>query len=227
MVGSTRTLTQLFRKLFICSLIVMIILSGTTSMLPIASAEPEIANPKDKIDPALLNLTSIEKKVDVLVGYDEAAAEFKAKNAILLADKTAELLDVYTSLNMIRAKMLITSIIDLAKELFITQIWSNEVSEISQPEQSSVVAEDLENYVPLIDRIGARDLADAGYNGSGVVIAVLDTGVDPLHPDLTVSAFASFVEADTLPLDLVGHGTYAASVAAGTGNMRELHQVQL
>ncbi|TFG94737.1 hypothetical protein E4H12_14635, partial [Candidatus Thorarchaeota archaeon] len=35
---------------------------------------------------------------------------------------------------------------------------------------------------------------------------------------MSVSAFASFVEADTLPLDLIGHGTYAASVALGNGS---------
>ncbi|MCK5240388.1 MAG: S8 family serine peptidase, partial [Candidatus Thorarchaeota archaeon] len=33
-----------------------------------------------------------------------------------------------------------------------------------------------------------------------------------------VPAYASFVEADALPTDILGSGTYAASVAAGTGN---------
>ncbi|MFW9846922.1 MAG: S8 family serine peptidase, partial [Candidatus Thorarchaeota archaeon] len=74
--------------------------------------------------------------------------------------------------------------------------------------------------VSPVDTTGARNLWEKGYNGTGIVIAVLDTGVDTGHQDVNkVNAFASFVEADTLPTDIIGHGTYAASIAAGTGNM--------
>ncbi len=212
-------MVHLTQKVVAYILVCIIIVSGLSVFPPAIAISPDLVEPMDKIDDSLLNQTSLNQYTDVLVGYDEQVGAFKAKNAILFADRTAELIEAFESIGMLHVRMLGSSIVDLAKESFITKIWSNEVSAIQQTQNIVTSASSSEDYVPLIDRIGARDLWDAGYNGTGTVIAVLDTGVDPLHPDFSVSSFASFVEADTLPLDLVGHGTYAASVAAGTGNM--------
>ncbi|MEO3977831.1 S8 family serine peptidase [Streptomyces sp. CAU 1734] len=67
-------------------------------------------------------------------------------------------------------------------------------------------------------RIGAPRAWQSGYDGRGVTIAVLDSGVDETHPDLAaqVVGAANFSSSpDTR--DRHGHGTHIASIAAGTG----------
>ncbi|MFP3991812.1 S8 family serine peptidase [Streptomyces sp. E11-3] len=67
-------------------------------------------------------------------------------------------------------------------------------------------------------QIGADKAWAAGYDGKGVKIAVLDTGVDQTHPDLKEQEIGekNFTGSKDA-VDRVGHGTHVASTAAGTG----------
>ncbi|MEU0741641.1 S8 family peptidase [Streptomyces sp. NPDC006134] len=73
----------------------------------------------------------------------------------------------------------------------------------------------LDTSVP---QIGAPKAWAAGYDGKGIKIAVLDTGVDTTHADLKNQVVASknfSVSPDAT--DKYGHGTHVASIAAGAG----------
>ena len=67
-------------------------------------------------------------------------------------------------------------------------------------------------------QIGAPPAWDAGYTGEGVTVAVLDTGIDPTHPDLDRSIVGSqdFTGSGDVT-DHSGHGTHVASIVTGSG----------
>jgi len=74
--------------------------------------------------------------------------------------------------------------------------------------------------------IGTTTPHDYGFDGSGIVISVIDTGVDFNHPDLLglgldgkIIGGYDFIDNDETPQDSNGHGTQVAGIIAANGDL--------
>ena len=75
--------------------------------------------------------------------------------------------------------------------------------------------------------IGTSVPHNDGYDGSGIIISVIDTGVDLDHPDLLgfgmdgkIIGGYDFIDNDEIPEDTNGHGTQVTGIIASNGNLK-------
>ncbi|MFI6880234.1 S8 family peptidase [Streptomyces sp. NPDC050400] len=192
------------------------IVGGHTYVVPL-DAQRLIAT--GKLDQRLFDVTELSKAsyrksqksgLKVIVGYRGAAAAAKAE--VRDAGDTT----VRRSLKTLNADA-VTTPKDDAAELWdaVTNGKGATAAGVSRIWLDGIRRASLDKSVP---QIGAPKAWAAGYDGKGVKIAVLDTGVDATHPDLkdqVVEAKNFSTAADAT--DHFGHGTHVASIAAGTG----------
>lgn len=75
--------------------------------------------------------------------------------------------------------------------------------------------------------IGVEIPREKGFEGQGIKIGIIDTGIDYNHPDLLgfgpngkVIGGYNFVDNDNKPIDITGHGTEVAGIIAADGNLK-------
>ena len=95
------------------------------------------------------------------------------------------------------------------------------VSQSFQPENE--IKTYIENSVPYL---GTEIPRMDGIDGTGIKVAIIDTGVDFNHPDLfgwgpngKVIGGYNFIEENQLPMDNNGHGTKVAGIIAADGSI--------
>ncbi len=174
-----------------------------------------------KLDERLFNITDLVAdqharggKVPLIVRYP--TTEIAQRRTADLRIDGAEVRRVLPSINAVSA---------MVPQSEATRFWKG--VHPSSPAQASGFADGIEKISrdgtakPLdadtVGLIGAPAAWQRGQTAKGVKVAILDSGIDAAHPDLTgrIKETKDFTEAGIA--DDVGHGTHVAGIIAGTG----------
>ncbi len=159
-----------------------------------------------------------DDRLEVIVTFRKAAG-------IDRLHETVDWLEQLTTVPMALAALSAADIREVASWPETRSIWTNDELELHLDEGTRMVK---------ADRVWEGEKLSRSYLGTGVGVAVLDTGVDALHPDLPYGTKVKknfYIAANALgpgePQIFVegarqtdtehGHGTHVSSIVAGTG----------
>ncbi|ERJ11788.1 S8 family serine peptidase [Haloplasma contractile] len=103
----------------------------------------------------------------------------------------------------------------------IKSIFPNRAYTTSDFDEANIVDDVNAEMIYSMPYVGAPEAWSMGYTGEGITVAVLDTGIDYLHPRLQ-HAFGDylgydFIDNDRDPMDEHYHGTHVAGTIAALG----------
>jgi subtilisin family serine protease len=110
------------------------------------------------------------------------------------------------------------------KDVYLAQVDTKDIDELKKDENIKYIEEDsiitkLDDTITWnIQRVQSPQVQEKGYSGSGIKVAVLDTGIDTSNTDLQVAGGVSYVDGVTSYNDDNGHGTAVAGVLAALNN---------
>lgn len=106
----------------------------------------------------------------------------------------------------------------MASSIALLYLWKGQNLVIERP--SSALSSWETEYRNLV---GANDYSLSGLDGKGVVLCVVDSGIDLSHPDLRgldLKGWRDFVNGIDDPYDDEGHGTAMSGIIAANGGLK-------
>lgn len=191
------------------------------------------ADPQVAVETALDGLTRTKYKVRklaagkaVVQSLQDVATNSQQELLSLLGSaadlKLARSIESYYIVNIIHAEVHTSLIPVLARRSDVQAILPN--SRVSQEKTEIASAQATSPW--NLEMIGIPSLHRQGIRGEGVVVGIIDTGVDFSHPDLRDSwrgnvldsslSWLDAVNDKAMPYDDDGHGTHVAGIIAGS-----------
>lgn len=182
---------------------------------------------QNKLDPNLLNLTELitnnyiqNNQTNIIISLSNNQTTIE-ENITWLNHEYGEPCQIYKSKNTYNSMQFFaihlnySTIFKLAENPKINYIWLDRKFQANLDQSVKIIKEPT-NWANIESSFGRS------INGSGITIAILDTGIDTTHPDFyfpngtsKIAKAISFTGESTN--DGFGHGTHCASIAAGTG----------
>lgn len=159
---------------------------------------------------AFANNSTVSTEQDVIVVYNNV----EGKETVV--DESVEVLHEFESIPAVSATVSNNDLQELANDPNIAYIERNISLRIAEENfrTSSIASEEqFWNF----QAIQPRTMWSKGYTGTGVKVAVIDSGIYP-HSELRIAGGISTVDYTTSYIDDNGHGTHVAGIIAALSN---------